>query len=331
MKRALFAIGFVLYGCGRSGYRDFTLPVFPESSPGKVEVDWRPQPAPVLARGPAGTWDSGDVLNPSVLREATGYLNLYSGYDGKTWRTGLAVSPDGLAWTKQGQILGPDPATEPDDYIAANGAAIRFRETLFYFYQSGRNPQIRLATQSAPNSWTRRGVVLESGPFESWDERGVADPYAFEAAGKLYLYYLGMDRARRQRLGVAVSENGFVWEKLRANPVLELGEHGAFDQNGLGEPAVWAARGSYWMLYTGRAHDERRALGIARSRDGVQWQKLDAVLRGDQGWDSQVVCDPTVLVEGNRVRVWYGGGDVPRPDENIHGQIGYAELSIRPK
>jgi hypothetical protein len=33
-----------------------------------------------------------------------------------------------------------------------------------------------------------------------------------------------------------------------------------------------------------------------------------------------------VLSEGNRVSVWFGGGDVARPDQNVHGQIGFAEL-----
>jgi len=33
-----------------------------------------------------------------------------------------------------------------------------------------------------------------------------------------------------------------------------------------------------------------------------------------------------VLLDGAEVRVWFGSGDVARPDENIHGQIGYATL-----
>ena len=84
------------------------------------------------------------------------------------------------------------------------------------------------------------------------------------------------------------------------------------------------------MLYTGRARGERRQLGIARSSDGVHWTKLPDVLTGGQPWNAQVICDPTVLAQGDRVRVWFGGGDVARPDENIHGEIGYGELRIRP-
>ncbi len=39
-----------------------------------------------------------------------------------------------------------------------------------------------------------------------------------------------------------------------------------------------------------------------------------------------MICDPTVLVDGDEVKVWFGGGDVASPDENLHGKIGYATL-----
>ena len=42
-----------------------------------------------------------------------------------------------------------------------------------------------------------------------------------------------------------------------------------------------------------------------------------------------MICDPTVLVEDGQIRVWFGGGDVPHPDEEIHAQIGYGVLRIQ--
>jgi predicted GH43/DUF377 family glycosyl hydrolase len=168
--------------------------------------------------------------------------------------------------------------------------------------------------------------VLDVGPRGSWDERGVADPYVIRVGRTYYMFYLGADRARQQRIGVAMSSDGSVWYKLRSNPIVELGSYGAFDENGLGEPAVWTSDGYYWMLYTGRDRNEVRRLGLARSTNGVTWEKLPQVFAGDQPWDSKVLCDPSVLVENGRVRVWFGGGDVARPDQNIHGQIGLAEL-----
>jgi hypothetical protein len=33
-----------------------------------------------------------------------------------------------------------------------------------------------------------------------------------------------------------------------------------------------------------------------------------------------------VLVIGDTIMVWFGGGDVASPDENLHGQIGFGTL-----
>lgn len=329
MKRigagVLAALG-VLAGCG--GYEDFVLPP-PHGLPSTTGFRWVEHPEPVLLRGAPGEWDGVDALNPSVVYRAGRYYNFYSGFDGKKWRTGLAVSSDGVVWEKQGRVIEPDEQTWEGDYIAANGSALWFRGEFYYWYQAGNPPQIGVAQSADGKRWRKHArPVLGCGPRGSWDERGVGDPYVVEVAGTLYMYFLGQDRARRQRLGVARSEDGLRWRKLRANPILELGETGSFDENGLGEPAVWVSHGSYWMLYTGRDRAEHRRIGLARSGDGVRWRRVSeaALSEGARPWNSAVLCDPTVLEEGGRLRVWFGGGDRPRPDERLNGQIGLAEL-----
>jgi predicted GH43/DUF377 family glycosyl hydrolase len=327
MSRACFVLAaLVLSGCGP--YADFTLPPVSGGDPAAIFV-FEPLPEPVLTRG--GAWDSGDVLNPSVIEAGGLLINFYSGFDGRTWRTGLAESDDGVRWRKRGLLLEPDSKTWEASYIAANGAAARSGSRVAYWYVAGARelPRIGLAWVENGRAAKEPKPVLEPGPYMSWDERGVADPYVFRIGPYFYLYYLGQDRARRQRLGVARSADGVHWRKLRSNPVLELGGPGSFDENGLGEPAVWRSRGFYWMLYTGRDAAENRRLGLARSTDGVHWRKLPAVFGGSGAWDAKVICDPTVLVEGDTVRVWYGGGDVASPDENLHGQIGYGVLRAK--
>lgn len=329
MKLAAVAFAcLLLIGCGR--YRDFALPL----QPGGNSVTWRWQARrqPVLTRGAPGEWDSVDVLNPSVIQTGESYYNLYSGFDGKTWRTGLATSIDGITWQKEGRVLSPDRGTWEGSAIAANGSVIAAQTGLLYYYQAGDPVRIGLAQSGDGHQWQKHGTpVLAVGPRGSWDERGVADPYVIRAGSAYYMFYLGADRARRQRLGVAMSSDGITWYKLRSNPILDLGEYGAFDENGLGEPAVWIARDYYWMLYTARSRAEIRRLGLARSRDGVRWEKLPAVFAGEQAWDSKVLCDPTVIADGDRVRVWFGGGDVAHPVQNINGQIGFGTLVAETK
>ncbi|PWT97531.1 MAG: hypothetical protein C5B51_31215 [Terriglobia bacterium] len=311
---SLLAAALFLCGCGR--YADFTLPPLSRGDP-RASYAWEPRADPVMRRDTA--WDAHDALNPSVVESRDMF---YSGYDGQTWRTLHAESADGIHWLKRGVVLAPDPKTWEGSYIAANGSALRVQGEVWYWYVGGprEQPQIGLA-----RGWKKEPMpVLGPGPRGAWDERGVADPYVIRVEPYFYLSYLGQDRAARQRLGIARSRDGIRWEKLRANPILELGDTGSFDENGLGEPAVWSARGFYWMLYTGRDAQENRRLGLARSADGAHWQKLPAVFAGHESWNSKVICDPTVE---DGARVWFGGGDVARPDENIHGQIGFASLT----
>lgn len=316
----------VLSGCGR--YADFTLPT-PDAGGPRAPFTWEAEAAPVLARGAASEWDSVDVLNPSVVRFQGAYLNFYSGFDGHTWHTGLAKSSDGVSWQKMGRVLSPQGSE--GTYIAANGSALAENGEISYWYEAGAPLEILLArSRDGGHTWDRNPrPVLATGPRGSFDERAVADPYVIRRGDFLYLFYLGQDRARQQRLGMARSRDGVAWEKLRSNPVLELGAPGAFDEAGLGEPAVWSSGGLYWMLYTGRDRAERRRMGLAHSSDGVHWAREAGFtpIAGLEAWDSQVVCDPTVdLTPQGTVRVWFGGGDIARPAENIHGQIGVGVL-----
>ena len=328
VRRTLCASVLVLLacatGCGR--YADFTLPAPDQAGP-RAPFTWEAAPAPVLGRGPEGAWDAVDVLNPSVIHFHVGYLNLYSGFDGKTWRTGVATSSDGVTWTRAGRVLSPEGW---EGSWATNGSAVVAGNEILYWYAAGNPPRIALARSKDGIAFTKESqTVVPLGPSGSFDERGVSDPYVIRRADFFYLFYLGQDRATRQRLGVARSRDGIAWEKLRSNPVLDLGTPGAFDENGLGEPAVWTSGGFYWMLYTGRDRGEHRRLGLAHSTDGVHWERETsfAPVSGDQNWDRQVVCDPTVeLMPDGALRVWFGGGDVAHPVENIHGQIGIATL-----
>ncbi|MBM3724214.1 MAG: hypothetical protein FJW40_02150 [Acidobacteria bacterium] len=324
------AASLALIGCG--GYGDFTLPA-PSGGAAAGNWSWQAEKGPVLGQGDPGAWDAVDALNPSVVAWGGQWLNLYSGFDGRTWHTGLATSADAIAWSRQGRVLSPDPGTWEGGYIAANGTALARGGELLYWYHAGAmdRPRIGLARSRDGRTWTRHPApVLEWGPRGSWDERGVADPYVIEAGGALYLIYLGQDRARRQRLGIARSFDGIVWTKLRSNPVLDLGPDGAFDENGLGEAALWTSHGRWWMLYTGRDRFENRRMGLAESGDGVAWRRSSLVIAGTESWNSKVVCDPSVvLAPGGEVRVWFGGGDVAHPAERIHGHIGAGRLTYR--
>jgi len=214
------AVLLALCGCGR--YANFTLPAVAGGDP-KATFAFEERPAPVMERGSAN-----DLLNPSVFRAGNGFTNYYSMFDGKIWHTRVAESADGIQWRDTGKVLSPDPATWEGSYIAANGSALFYGGQIWYWYEAGARERLRIGL--------RGQAVLEPGPWGSWDERAVADPYAIRVEPYFYLYYLGQDRGARQKIGVARSRDGVRWEKLRSNPVLEA------DDN-VGEPAVWQSHG----------------------------------------------------------------------------------------
>jgi len=324
VKGACCALVVMLAGCGR--YDDFTLPVLPAATPSKLTLTL--QSTSVLAPGAAGQWDSSDVLNPSVVLHDQQFWNFYSGFDGAVWHTGVATSSDGITWTRRGRVLSPDPGAWDRGYIAGNGSALWRNGEFLYWYQAGeRGGEMRIGLARSSDGLHFRKEskpVLDLGPYRSWDERAVADPYVVEFDGWLYMYYLGQDRAARQRIGLARSRDGVSWTKLRSNPIVDIGPPGtgAMDERGAGEPAVFVRKGQYWMLITGRDGQEHRRLAAWWSNDGVHWTRQAGDFSGDQDWNRVVICDPTLVATSAGIRLWFGGGDRPSNDERLHGQIG---------
>ncbi len=295
--------------------------------------------SPVLKKGNMGEWDSIDLLNPSVVEIEGKYYNYYSGYDGEKWSTGVAMSDDGVEWDKyeNNPVITLSDSGWDSSYIAANGSAVYYKENVYYFYQGNDEngkTQIGLAiSEDKVNFEKEEAPVITCGENGEWDCNGVADPYVIEHKGNLYMYYLGMNELGVQRLGVAVSNDGINWVKSNANPILDVGAKGSFDENGLGEPSVYYSSPFFYMLYTGRDADEIRNIGLAYSLDGVNWYKENynglIELKND-AWDSKVICDTTFLYNDTQdlLYVWYGGGNEAEPAENLNGNVGVFTVDI---
>lgn len=297
------------------------------------------QEKPVLERGKEGEWDSMDLLNPSVLERDGIFYNYYSGFDGKRWSTGLATSKDGIIWEKykNNPVLTLSKEGWDSQYIAANGSAVVFQNKVYYFYQGVNEnnvTQIGLAISENGMDFTKqKSPVLSCGAQGEWDSQGVADPYVIVLDGKLYLYYLGMNQLSIQRLGVAVSTDGIHWTKSNANPIMDVGVKGSFDENGLGEPSVYYEAPYFYMLYTGRNAEEMRNIGLAYSMDGINWYKnnYDGLFTlQEDSWDSKVICDTTMLYheKDKQLYVWFGGGDKAEPAEHLDGNVGLFKVDI---
>ncbi len=143
---------------------------------------WTVDAEPVLTPGPAGAWDSQQVLAPDVFRDGdNGYVMYYSGTaTGRAQSIGRATSPDGIHWTKY-----DDPATTAQAVAASD-------------------------------------PVLRPDPAGTWDKSWVHQPRVFQTAAGWVMVYRGVADTNGQRmaLGYATSADGLTWERAAANPIL---------------------------------------------------------------------------------------------------------------
>ncbi|RLC34709.1 MAG: glycosyl hydrolase family 32, partial [Candidatus Nealsonbacteria bacterium] len=103
-----------------------------------------------------------------------------------------------------------------------------------YYLQAPRsiqNPDVRHSVASVGHAvskdleiWKEDGTVLEAGPEGSWDDTSIWTGSVIEKNDKYYMFYTSRSKreaGKIQRIGVAISEDLYVWEKYGNNPVME--------------------------------------------------------------------------------------------------------------
>jgi predicted GH43/DUF377 family glycosyl hydrolase len=135
---------------------------------------------------------------------------LEAGSPEPVYKIRMAVSDDGLDWTKHGHdlipnTLGAEEAQASPDVVFANG-----KYHMFFCYRHGRNYRnaargyrIGYAHSADLISWTRQDAKAGLLPSkEGWDAEMVSYPHVLQLDGKTYLFYLG-DSVGRWGFGVA--------------------------------------------------------------------------------------------------------------------------------
>jgi len=132
------------------------------------------------------------------------------------------------------------------------------------------------ATSTDLRSWTPHEPVLPAGPVGAWDESGNWAPDIIEANGVYYCYYTGSDKNNNQAIGLATSTDLFNWQKHPANPVVKPGpwsDHAVGRDVACRDAMVYydEAHHRYLLYYTATMADGRACLGLAQSRDLIDW------------------------------------------------------------
>jgi hypothetical protein len=239
----------------------------------------------VLKPGFAGPASAQLVSSPSVLKLKNGRLRMY------VW-----VADDTPPWLKGRQIV-----------IAAESDPAR------------------------PLEWTVLQQQEMVGPAAgSLRDRGVGFPYVLPRDDGPWLMYFGtwggnwsLKRELLNRLGVAVSDDAGITWKVVDEDIVPSGPAGSFDSGAIPSAAVLReGKNDYRMWYTaagnyvrfGEVNQGTLNIGMARSRDGIRWQKsaAPAMLAREEAAEPYEAClaRPAILKLGDVYHMWFGVYDM---------------------
>jgi uncharacterized repeat protein (TIGR01451 family) len=270
---------------------------------------------PVLTVGADGSWDDDAVWGPAVLKEVSSYKMWYTGTDGSNpSRIGLATSSDATTWTKAATNPVLSPGDEWWEIKGIRVGSVIFDDGLYKMWFAGFDidgvSRIGYATSPDGVTWTKYGgnPVLNVGNFGSFEESGVEKPTVFKEDSTYHLWYTGSD-GMTQRIGHTASSDGINWTKDPVNPVLEVGSPGAWDWLHVYGPSVVKVGAEYKLWYSGQTLPAAWQVGYARSSDGSAWTREKMLIsEGLPGtFDAASADYPSVLVDGDKYRVWYSG------------------------
>jgi predicted GH43/DUF377 family glycosyl hydrolase len=260
-----------------------------------------------------------------------------------SWRPkksiGYAESTDGLHWrARPDVVLAPDP-NNPAENLEITRPFVRVADgsfTMWYSAHSDDKVVIARAMSTDGVNWRRTGVVLT--PREPWEKASVMCPSVLvDEHGLYHLWYSGGERYEPDAIGYATSTDGISWHRFSADPVLVPVADQSWEHERVAGAHVFPHEGWLYAAYIGFANGfEDSAIGIARSTDGIAWQRHagnPVVTRGRAGdFDSINVYKPFVVVDGDEWRMWFNAssprsGDDTSLDNRVE-QIGYASCQF---
>ena len=284
---------------------------------------------------------AGDMMNqglwndPSVLKVGDTYVMYLTSSTKEPFKppvlTFRAVSADGFRWKLEPQTPLMDASGTPFVSIETP-SVIRFRGKYHMYFTgihpSGRIPVMEIghATSDDGINWVKDPlpVITSSGKVAEWTGYAVAEPGAVVYKDRVYLYFVGIGARPKgmppqlQSIGLAISEDGRVFDKPRV--VLQQTPRYPPEAGfpGYSTPSALVDGDTIHLFYDVVNFDKNAkpdwrqvALQDAVSTDGgLTFVERHGPLlrRDDNDWSAKGELNgPVALIEGDRVRVWFGG------------------------
>jgi beta-1,2-mannobiose phosphorylase / 1,2-beta-oligomannan phosphorylase len=273
-------------------------------------------------------WEFFAIGQPTCILENDTFKMWYcaAGIDHKG-RVFYAHSTDAINWIKHNNgtpVLDVGKQGEWDMHWLDTPEIVK-DSTGYKLYYFGApidsSPPIRaaigLATSSDGINWQRdsNNPVLEKGDSTQWDGFWIESPAVLYDGNIYKMWYTGVAKDWKIRIGYATSPDGKVWTKYSSNPVLEVGIADSWEDFWVAVPAVIKTDTLYEMWYSGISVADKMddvidtvRTGYATSTDGIHWNKYfdNPILSSfDFPYDSSGPWAPDVIRDKNEYKMLY--------------------------
>ncbi|HEV2138510.1 MAG TPA: hypothetical protein VGR53_06680 [Nitrososphaerales archaeon] len=327
----------VVFGSGYS-----TVPFARASSQGCVEV----QGTPVLQHTGWRVYNANysnfatKYLGGSVIKSGSSFI-IYVRVDINNSRTGIfrGTSTDGKSWKLSNAPVLPSGPKGSWDELTVFSPDVIWNGTGYMMYYVGDGVtnaafpanfrQIGVAFSPDGIHWSKYAgnPVITHGPGP-YDARYTRGPSVIFDNGTYKMWYAGtaaFNSPLFTTVDYATSSDGVHWTKYQNNPVF-TGYRFTGNVTEAWWPSVIKVNGSYVMAFS----DSYANIGLATSNDGISWKfsNQSAPLLNLSGWHNGFVSNPSMLLDGQSLLLWYFGGDNSSQKTPYVGGIGMAACGI---
>lgn len=255
---------------------------------------------------------SGFSKDPHVIWFGKRYLLYYSVPTGKVatgadrWGIGIAESNDLTNWYKVAEI--PPAAEYEQKGLCAPGALVRDGKVHLFYQTYGNGPKDAICHASSTD-----GIHFERNPtnpifrpeISQWSCGRAIDADVIRFNNQYFLYFATRDPSYKiQQIGVAVASattnfDRQDWKLLSTDgPILkpELPWEGECIE----APSVIQRGDELVMFYAGAYNNWPQQIGVARSRDGLHWERIQTepfLKNGPPGsWNASESGHPHIFI-----------------------------------
>jgi predicted GH43/DUF377 family glycosyl hydrolase len=272
-------------------------------------------------RNPVFPFEWGETFDATVIT-LPDRLRVYFG-----WRLERSIavtdSRDGIHWSFPVKVISPDPSVPYLEEVNRN--IVLIKDGIYHLWFNGQGlGELGKGTGISYLCYasSKDGVHFDLHPEPimkpelPWEGYAIMCPHVIwdEEDYLFKLWYSAGEYIEPDAIGYATSDDGIHWKRYINNPIFNPVRANYWEKSKVGACSVFKRDGWYYMSYIGYEDIHRATTCLARSRDGLEWERhpLNPVISfGAEGeWDYESNYKATMYYDDlrNRWFLWYNAG-----------------------